>query len=75
MKNTLITFAVQKDACTNMQHSAALNIALLISTVSASFVGAKYFGIYVPVVGQLPLIIYVSLRGGVDFTSQPAERV
>ncbi len=64
MKNTLKAIAVQKDACTNMQHSTALNITLLISTVSATFVGAKYFGISVPVVGQLPLIIYVALRSG-----------
>lgn len=62
MKNTRKAFAVQKDACTNMQRSTALNITLLISTVSASFVGAKCFGISVPVVGQLPLTI--SLRGG-----------
>ena len=64
MENTHKVFPAQKGACTNMQHSTVLNVALLISTVSASFVGAKYFGISVPVAGQLPLIIYVALRGG-----------
>lgn len=65
MTNTIHVSAMHKVSRYNMQHSNVLKIVLLISSVCASFVGAKFHGISVPVAGQLPLIIYVAIKGSV----------